>query len=115
MGNLEPDDSRDVTLNPNTAPGEPPRTGPREGETRKDQPGRGKNGQQHTDGENTTGAQGGYGNARDQDGAREQDQLGENDQTQNDQTSAGAAMNEEDEVLVTAPDGVARADANRPL
>jgi hypothetical protein len=34
MGEYEPDDSRDVTLNPNEAPGEPPRTGPREGETR---------------------------------------------------------------------------------
>ncbi|MEO6151514.1 MAG: hypothetical protein ABIT09_00825 [Croceibacterium sp.] len=34
MGQYEPDDSRNVTLNPNSAPGEPPRTGPREGETR---------------------------------------------------------------------------------
>ena len=34
MGELEPDDSRDVTLNNQRAPGEPPRTGPREGETR---------------------------------------------------------------------------------
>jgi hypothetical protein len=34
MGEYEPDDSRDVTLNPDEAPGEPPRTGPREGETR---------------------------------------------------------------------------------
>lgn len=34
MGELEPDDSRDVTLNDQSAPGEPPRTGPREGETR---------------------------------------------------------------------------------
>ena len=30
MGEYEPDDSRNVTLNPATAPGEPPRTGPRE-------------------------------------------------------------------------------------
>jgi len=34
MGELEPDDSRDVTLSDHRAPGEPPRTGPREGETR---------------------------------------------------------------------------------
>jgi hypothetical protein len=34
MGELEPDDSRDVTLTDNLAPGEPPRTGPREVETR---------------------------------------------------------------------------------
>lgn len=34
MGEYEPDDSRDVTLSKHRAPGEPPRTGPREGETR---------------------------------------------------------------------------------
>jgi hypothetical protein len=34
MGEYEPDDSRDVTQSTHTAPGEPPRTGPREGETR---------------------------------------------------------------------------------
>jgi hypothetical protein len=34
MSELEPDDSRDVTLSNHRAPGEPPRTGPREGETR---------------------------------------------------------------------------------
>lgn len=30
MGEYEPDDSRDVTLSDHKAPGEPPRTGPRE-------------------------------------------------------------------------------------
>ncbi|MGZ3235716.1 MAG: hypothetical protein ACXU7O_13555 [Croceibacterium sp.] len=34
MGEYEPDDSRDVTLSPRQAPGEPPRTGPREDEAR---------------------------------------------------------------------------------
>ena len=34
MGEYEPDDSRKVTLNPGDTPGEPPRTGPREGEAR---------------------------------------------------------------------------------
>ena len=34
MSELEPDDSRDVTLSNHRAPGEPPRTGPREGEAR---------------------------------------------------------------------------------
>ena len=34
MGEYEPDDSRNITLTQDTAPGEPPRTGPREGETR---------------------------------------------------------------------------------
>lgn len=35
MGEYEPEDSRDVTLTDGHAPGEPPRTGPREGETRR--------------------------------------------------------------------------------
>ena len=34
MGEYEPRDSRNVTLRQQRAPGEPPRTGPREGETR---------------------------------------------------------------------------------
>lgn len=34
MGEYEPDDSRDVTLSDHQAPGEPPRTGPREAEAR---------------------------------------------------------------------------------
>ena len=37
MGEYEPHDSRNVTLKPNRAPGEPPRTGPREAETRQQQ------------------------------------------------------------------------------
>ena len=35
MGEYEPHDSRNVTLKDERAPGEPPRTGPREGETRR--------------------------------------------------------------------------------
>jgi hypothetical protein len=35
MGEYEPDDSRDVTLSDHQAPGEPERTGPREGEARR--------------------------------------------------------------------------------
>ena len=34
MGEYEPDDSRTVTHSPHRAPGEPPRTGPREDEAR---------------------------------------------------------------------------------
>jgi hypothetical protein len=34
MGEYEPDDSRDVTQSAHRAPGEPPRTGPREDEAR---------------------------------------------------------------------------------
>ena len=37
MGKYEPDDSRIVTQSTHRAPGEPPRTGPREGETRQQQ------------------------------------------------------------------------------
>ena len=39
MGEYEPDDSRNVTLRQKRAPGEPPRTGPREAETRQQQAG----------------------------------------------------------------------------
>ena len=35
MGEYEPEDSRDVTLSDHQAPGEPPRTGPREDEARR--------------------------------------------------------------------------------
>jgi hypothetical protein len=35
MGEYEPEDSRTVTQSPHRAPGEPPRTGPREDEARK--------------------------------------------------------------------------------
>lgn len=66
MGKYEPDDSRDVTLNPNTAPGEPPRTGPREGETRQSPDDKDKAGKD--------GPQTGYGNSRDEEGRSEQDQ-----------------------------------------
>src|SRR5690606_12686126 len=37
MGEYEPKDSRNVTQSRHRAPGEPPRTGPREGETRQPQ------------------------------------------------------------------------------
>jgi len=37
MGEYEPNDSRNVTLKQDRAPGEPPRTGPREAETRRQQ------------------------------------------------------------------------------
>jgi len=45
MGEYEPNDSRNVTLNNSTAPGEPPRTGPREGEARAQSHVEGKDGQ----------------------------------------------------------------------
>jgi len=45
MGEYEPNDSRNVTLNNSTLPGEPPRTGPREGEARTQSHVEGKDGQ----------------------------------------------------------------------
>ncbi|MGB3379866.1 hypothetical protein [Allopontixanthobacter sediminis] len=71
MGKYEPDDSRDVTLNPNTAPGEPPRTGPREGETRRPPADKGPD---EKDKAPRDGTQTGYGNSRDEQGRTEQDQ-----------------------------------------
>ena len=38
MGEYEPNDSRNVTQTQQRAPGEPPRTGPREAETRQRDP-----------------------------------------------------------------------------
>lgn len=62
MGQYEPEDSRKVTHSKESAPGEPPRTGPREGETRKDV---------RDDADRR--AQTGYGNSRDEQGASEKD------------------------------------------
>lgn len=42
MGEYEPNDSRNITLSNDNAPGEPPRTGPREGETRANSQSRGQ-------------------------------------------------------------------------
>ncbi len=104
MGKYKPDDSRDITLNPDTAPGEPARTGPREGETRKS-PDEGAK------------VQSGYGNSRDEDGQMEQDQRRKKGDAGKAPSgnAAGAAMSGDDKMLVDTPDAVARTDANRPL
>ncbi|MEP2723048.1 hypothetical protein [Roseibium sp.] len=94
MGQYEPDDSRDVTNSSQSAPGEPERTGPRESETRRDEPRRGEQSRAQM------GEQAGYGNSRDGEGRMEQD---------------GANA---DEVLGEASEDPARqaeADAKRPL
>ena len=131
MGQYEPNDSRNVTLNDGHEPGGIKRTGPREAETRQQdeqqqnegaQPG---NQQQALDAQvggprpeydqyevNQAGninkqaeAQSGYGNARDEDGQMEQD----------------VALGDEDEQLAqpgevsVRPDQRAAADAARPL
>jgi hypothetical protein len=93
MGQYEPEDSRNVTLSNHTAPGEPERTGPREGETR----------QQQRQGDAPDGAQAGYGNSRTEQGTAEQDL---------------ARGNSDDAVVGETSDDPARkaqADAERPL
>ncbi len=96
MGQYEPEDSRNVTLSNDTAPGEPDRTGPRESETRQQQ------GQQ---GEAPGKAQAGYGNSRDTEGRMEQDARPDRPATGDEfvgETSADPARR-------------AQADAKRPL
>ena len=134
MGQYEPNDSRDVTLTDGHEPGGIKRTGPREGETRKQEEQRQNEGaqpgnqQQALDAQtggprpeydqyevNQAGninkqseAQGGYGNGRDEDGQMEQDvALEEAD----DDDIAGAQPGE----ISNAPDKRAAADAARPL
>ena len=100
MGQYEPNDSRDVTLNKGHEPFGLERTGPREGETRQQD--------QSDDGQ----AQRGYGNARNEDGMMEQDvataDLGNQPLAQgNPEAQPGE--------ISSQPDERARADANRPL
>ena len=102
MGQYEPDDSRDVTQSSRSAPGEPQRTGPREGETRQ------REGQQQQ-GDAPGKAQAGYGNSRDTDGTMEQD---DRSGAKPDKAKDG------DEVVGETSEDPARqaeADAKRPL
>ncbi|MEW4449245.1 hypothetical protein [Qipengyuania sp. JC766] len=83
MGEYEPNDSRNVTQSDTSAPGEPERTGPREGETRERSQERQEEERRRTagvDGERTPGPAGeapgeqaGYGSGETADGAREDD------------------------------------------
>jgi len=102
MGQYEPDDSRKVTLSNDSAPGEPERTGPREGETRQQQG-------QHRQGDAPGKAQAGYGNSRDADGRMEQDATPD--------AKPGRPANGDEVAGETSADPArqAEADAKRPL
>ena len=106
-GQYEPKDSRDVTLADNRAPGEPERTGPREGETRQQE--------QQSDGadkpaddrtaDDPEKAHVAYGNSTDRKGQMEQD------------IATGNAASGDAVVGETAKDPAVRtkADANRAI
>ena len=99
-GQYEPKDSRDVTLSNERAPGEPDRTGHREGETR----------QQEQQGDSTDGeAQVAYGNSKDREGQMEQDIA--TDGAKNGTKPDGGAVGE----TSADPAARAKADGNRPL
>lgn len=100
MGQYEPNDSRDVTLNANAAPGEPPRTGPRESDTRKQD-------------EDSAKAGSAYGNSRDKDGQREADMA--EDKKNGESESAGEPTADAVGETSDEPNVRARADANPPL
>lgn len=111
MGQYEPTDSRKVTLSNDTAPGEPDRTGPREGESRRgEQSAAHKNAGSASDdplqseGQSEGRAQAGYGNSRDAEGRMEQDARPnpKRDEAAVGETSADPARQ-------------AEADAKRPL
>lgn len=102
MGQYEPTDSRNVTLSNDTAPGEPDRTGPREGETRRQEP----RGDDASNSPGSGGAQTGYGNSRNERGTAEQD------------VATGKRAAKDDAVVgetSSDPARKAQADAKRPL
>ena len=112
----EPTDSRKVTLSNDTAPGEPDRTGPREGESRRgEQSAAHKNARPASDdplqseGQSEGRAQAGYGNSRDADGTMEQDARPnpKRDQAAGDEAVVGETAAD--------PARQAEADAKRPL
>ena len=99
-GQYEPRDSRDVTLSNERAPGEPDRTGHREGATRQqEQQANSKDGE----------AQVAYGNSKDRAGQMEQDIAtdGAKNGTNGDESVVGEASAD--------PAARAKADGNRPL
>ena len=134
MGQYEPDDSRDVTLNDGHEPGGIKRTGPREHETRQQEQGEGArpgDQQQAIDAKsgsarpeydqyevNQAGnlnkqseAQSGYGNARNESGKMEQDVATEAVEQRQQQADPSAQPGE----TSPRPDERAKADAERPL
>lgn len=106
MGQYEPTDSRKVTLSNDTAPGEPDRTGPREGESRRGEQSAAKNDRPASDDplQSEGHAQAGYGNSRDADGTMEQDAR---PNPKRDEAAVGETAAD--------PARQAEADAKRPL
>ena len=104
-GQYEPKDSRDVTLSNERAPGEPDRTGHREGETRQQEQQAEKPDRDPKDGE----AQVAYGNSKDREGQMEQDIAtdGAKNGTKGGDTAVGETSAD--------PAARARADGNRPI
>ena len=99
-GQYEPRDSRDVTLSSDSAPGEPDRTGHREGATRQqEQQANSKDGE----------AQVAYGNSKDREGQMEQDIA--TDGAKNGTKGGGNAVGE----TSADPAARAKADGNRPI
>ena len=99
-GQYEPRDSRDVTLSNERAPGEPDRTGHREGATRQqEQQANSKDGE----------AQVAYGNSKDREGQMEQDIA--TDGAKNGTKGGGNAVGE----TSADPAARAKADGNRPI
>ena len=137
MGQYEPDDSRDVTLNQGHEPGGIERTGPREGETRQQEQGEGarKGDQQqavkadsgtprpeydqyevnqagNTNKQSQSQAQMGYGNARDENAQQEQDVGSTGLGNSLDPPNVNGAQPGE---ISSNPAERAEADAERPL
>lgn len=125
MGEYEPDDSRDVTLNPGHEPGGIERTGPREGETREqqtrkddswrsgEQAGGSAKGKPATGSPGQGGAQMGYGSERDEDGQAEQDEARH---AGTGEGAAGGGMAQARPCAASSdPSAQAAADAARPL
>ena len=104
-GQYEPKDSRDVTLSNERAPGEPDRTGHREGEAR----------QQEQQADASKGdskeskSQVAYGNSKDREGQMEQDIA--TDGAKNGTKGGGNAVGE----TSADPAARAKADGNRPI
>jgi len=106
-GQYEPRDSRDVTLSNKTAPGEPDRTGHREGEARQQEQSDDTSDRAANDGDKAHVA---YGNSKDRKGQMEQDIATKNVDKKDGDKRDGV-------VGETASDPAARAkaDADRPI
>ena len=109
-GQYEPRDSRDVTLSNTSAPGEPDRTGHREGETRQQEQSDDTSDRAAdsapSDGDKAHVA---YGNSKDREGQMEQDIA--TDGAKNGTKGGGNAVGE----TSADPAARAKADGNRPI